>query len=222
MQTQTSCKTLVPMACIVAAAIILSGCSAVQPVRVLDAGASAITTSLGGAVVPSSSPTAVVPYLTAGYAYGLNDDVTVHGKAHLVMAAFGVAGIDAGASFRALAQRGSVPEITLGAQVIAFASMARPSPMRVYPNLTASASWSVGTASLAYAGSHATLQIDPSTVLMSPFAGYQFPVSDAVRLQVEAIWQAGNVDTRKGVFEGQSSIAGTGSIGIYLGGMIAL
>jgi hypothetical protein len=57
---------------------------------------------------------------------------------------------------------------------------------------------------------------------VSPFAGYQFSVSNSVRLQVETIWQASNVDTRFGVFEGESSIGGNGSFGIYLGGVIAL
>jgi len=200
----------------------LIGCSAVQPVRVLDKGASAITASLGGAFVPSSTPTGLVPYLTGGYAYGASDDLTVHARAHLTMAAFGVAGLEAGASMRALRQNLAVPELTLGMQLMGFASIARTAPARLYPNLTANASWSVGAASLAYLGSHLTLQADPWRGLISPFAGYQFSVSNSVRLQVETIWQASNVDTRFGVFEGESSIGGNGSFGIYLGGVIAL
>jgi hypothetical protein len=201
---------------------ILAGCSAVQPVRVLDKGASAITASLGGAVVPSSTPTGLVPYLTAGYAYGTSDNVTVHARAHLTMAAFGVAGLEAGASVRALRQNEAIPELTLGVQLFGFASIVRTAPARLYPNMTANASWSVGESSLAYVGSHLTLQLDPWRELVSPFAGYQFPVSNSVRLQVETIWQASNVDTRFGVFEGESSIGGNGSFGIYLGGVIAL
>ncbi|MEY3386053.1 MAG: hypothetical protein RIR53_864 [Bacteroidota bacterium] len=200
----------------------LSGCSLVQPVRVLDKGASAITTSIGGALVPESSPTGLVPYATAGYAYGIDDNVTVHGNAHLLMAVFGVAGVDVGVRLRALQQSGLVPEVTVGAQLIGFASLARSEPSRLYPSLTANASWLVGERSLIYAGSHFTIQAQPTTVFVSPFAGYQFPVSDAVRLQVETIWQASNIDTRKGVFEGQSSIGGTGSFGIFIGGMIDL
>lgn len=202
--------------------ILLSGCSSVQPVRVLDKGANVITASLGGALVPGSSPTGIIPYLTSGYAYGISDDVTLHGRAHLTVAAFGVAGVDVGASMRAMSQDGALPEITVSGQLIGFASIARSAPARLYPNLTANASWSVGQRSLAYAGTHATVQLDPMRTLMSPFAGYQFPVSDAVRLQIEAIWQASNVNTRNGVFEGESSIGGSGSFGIYFGGMIAL
>jgi len=201
---------------------ILWGCSAVQPVRVLEKGASAITASLGGAVVPGSSPTGIIPYLTSGYAYGVSDNVTLHGRAHLTVAAFGVAGVDLGASMRAMAQDGALPEVTFGAQLIGFASLARSAPARLYPNLTANASWSVGERSLAYVGTHATVQPNPMRTLVSPLAGYQFPISDAVRLQIEAIWQASNVNTRNGVFEGESSIGGNGSFGIYLGGVIAL
>lgn len=202
--------------------VILWGCSAVQPVRVLEKGASAITASLGGAVVPGSSPTGIIPYLTSGYAYGISDNVTLYGRAHLTVAAFGVAGVDVGASMRAMAQDGARPEVTIGAQLIGFASLARSAPARLYPNLTANASWSVGERSLAYVGTHATVQPNPMRTLVSPLAGYQFPISDAVRLQIEAIWQASNVNTRNGVFEGESSVGGNGSFGIYLGGMIAL
>lgn len=200
----------------------LWGCSAVQPVRVLEKGASAITASLGGAVVPGSSPTGIIPYLTSGYAYGISDNVTLHGQAHLTVAAFGVAGVDVGASMRAMAQDGLLPEVTIGAQLIGFASLARSAPARLYPNLTVNASWSITERSLAYVGTHATVQPEPMRTLVSPLAGYQFPISDAVRLQIEAIWQASNVNTRNGVFEGESSIGGNGSFGIYFGGMIAL
>lgn len=221
-------KTDLPARSVSAAALtaivmsMLIGCSAVQPVRVLDKGSSAITASLGGAVVPSSTPTGLVPYLTAGYAYGASDDVTVHARAHLTMAAFGVAGLEAGASLRALRQNEAIPELTLGMQLFGFASIARTAPARLYPNVTANASWNVGESSLAYVGSHLTLQLDPWRGLISPFAGYQFSVSNSVRLQVETIWQASNVDTRFGVFEGESSIGGNGSFGIYLGGVITL
>jgi hypothetical protein len=200
----------------------LWGCSAVQPVRVLERGQEAITTSLGGALAPGTSPTGVVPYLTAGYANGIGDDVTVHGRAHLVMAAFGALGLDVGASMRALRQDGAVPEVTVSGQVLGFASLVRSAPVRLYPNITANASWSVGERSLLYLGSHATVQFDSRSTLVSPFAGFQFPISDGVRLQLETIWQASNIDTRAGVFDGESSIGGNGSFGIYIGGMIAL
>ncbi len=200
----------------------LWGCSAVQPVRVLERGQQAITTSLGGALAPGTAPTGVVPYLTAGYANGISDDVTIHGRAHLLMAAFGAVGLDVGASMRALHQDGAVPELTVSAQVLGFASLVRSAPVRLYPNLTANASWSVGERSLLYLGSHATIQIDPGKTLVSPFAGYQFPISNSVRLQVETIWQASNIDTRASIFDGESSIGGNGSFGIYFGGMIAL
>lgn len=202
--------------------LIVWGCSAVQPVRVLNHGEDVITTSLGGAYVPNSSPAGLVPYLTAGYATGISDDVTLHGRAHLIMAVFGVAGFDVGASMRALRQDGMTPEVTLSAQVLGFASLARSAPSRLYPNVTANASWSVSENSLLYIGSHATIQFDPSSVVISPFCGVQFPVSNAIRLQVEGIWQASNVHSRSGIFEGQSSIADHGALGLYLGGVFAL
>lgn len=198
------------------------GCSAVQPVRVLKNDEDVITASLGGAYVPNSSPAGLVPYLTAGYATGISDDVTVHGRAHLIMAVFGVAGFDVGASMRAVREDGMTPEVTVSAQLLGFASIARSAPARLYPNLTANASWSISESSLLYIGSHATVQLDPSSTVLSPFCGIQFPISNAIRLQVEGIWQASNVNSRSGIFEGQSSISDHGALGVYLGGMFAL
>lgn len=203
-------------------ALLAASCSSVQPVRVMEPGATAITGSIGGAFIPQKNPAAILPYLTAGMAHGVSDDLTVHGHAHLLMAAFGVAGIDFGASYRALHQHDVVPEITLGAQFLTFAKVSSEPNFRLYPNLTANASWKVAEESLLYAGTHATLQFGPSDVLVSPFIGYQFPVSKAFNLQIEGTWQAMNRNTTAGVFEGLSSINGTGSFGFFIGGIYNL
>ena len=73
-----------------------------------------------------------------------------------------------------------------------------------------------------YTGAHGTFPFEPYQFLLSPMAGVQFPVSDRVSIQGELIWQAANVNTRSGIFTGQSSIGGSGSLGGFIGGVLWL
>ena len=202
--------------------VLVGACSAGAPVRVLDAGQTAITGSIGGPFVTESSPVGFVPYTTAGVAHGVSGNVTVHGNAHVLMGAFTVLGLDAGASIRALRGSGWVPEITTTARVLFFTDFYALNTMRLYPDLQATCSWEVADRTLVYAGTHGTFQFDPYQFLLSPMAGLQFPISDGVSLQGELIWQAANINTRSGVFTGQSSIGGSGSLGGFIGGVIWL
>lgn len=184
------------------------------------------TASVGGPILPSKSPVGFVPYLTAGGAYGVTDDLTYHANLHLLMAVFGVVGLDAGASVRALHQDGLTPEITVGGRVIVFSDLVSLRNVRLYPDMQVTASWEVAPRSLVYAGTHATWQLiqptDGSALFLSPMAGVQLPISDNVSLQGELMWQAANVNTSAGIFEGQSSIGGRGSFGVFLGGVLWL
>lgn len=217
-----ACKSVVLAGLATFITIIISSCSSVQPVRVLEKDTYVATGSLGGAFLPEKSPAGILPYLTVGGAHSVTDDVTMHGHLHLLLAAFGVAGLDYGASYRALRQDGAVPEVTVGAQLLMFAKVSSEPNPRVYPNLTANASWKVGEQSLIYTGSHATIQFSNGDVFVSPFIGYQFPLNKTFDLQIEGTWQAANRNTSAGVFEGLSSINGTGSYGFYIGGIYKL
>jgi hypothetical protein len=205
---------------ITAAALI--GCSAGAPVRVLEKGQTTITASLGGPIVPQSSPVGFIPYATAGAAHGLDSALTFHGNVHLLMAAFTVVGLDAGASYRVMEGQGAVPEITAAGRLLFFTDFYAWSSTRLYPDVAVNASWEVAPRTLVYAGTHATFQPSPFEWFLSPMAGVQFLISDQVSLHGELIWQAANVDTRYGVFEGQSSIGGQGSFGGFIGMEISL
>jgi len=215
-------KSVVGLSLVAIIALLIASCSTVQPVRVLEKDAYVATGSLGGAFIPEKSPAGILPYLTVGGAHGVTEDLTMHGHLHVLLAAFGVAGLDYGASYRALAQNGSVPEVTVSGQLLMFAKLSSEPNPRVYPNFSANASWKVGESSLVYTGSHLTYQFNNSEVFVSPFVGYQFPVSRTFDLQIEGIWQAANRNTSAGVFEGLSSINGTGSYGFYIGGIYKL
>jgi hypothetical protein len=215
-------KSVAGIAMLAVIAIVIASCSSVQPVRVLEKDAYVATGSIGGAFLPSKSPAGILPYLTVGGAHGVTEDLTMHGHAHVLLAAFGVVGIDYGASYRALKQDGAVPEVTVGGQLLMFTKLSSEPNPRVYPNLSANASWQVGEQSLIYTGSHATIQLSTGDVFVSPFVGYQFPLNKTFDLQIEGIWQAANRNTSGGVFEGLSSIKGKGSYGFYIGGIYKL
>lgn len=204
------------------AIVIIAGCGAGMPVRVLPKGGTTVSASVGGPIVSGKSPTGIIPYLTAGTAHGVTNDVTVHANAHLLMSAFAVLGVDAGLSGRALKGDGWVPEITIAGRALLFTDFQSIGSTRLYPDLAATLSWELATDVCAYAGSHVTFQWRPSATFVSPMIGIQFPLSDKFSLQTELIWQASNVNTQSGIFEGASTIGTTGSFGGFLAGVYTL
>lgn len=208
--------------CKILPAIVLISCGSSLPVRVLKEGATRVSASVGGPIAPSTIPIVLTPYITAGAMYGVTDQLTVHANLHALMTAFGVLGLDAGASLRAIAGKGAVPEITVAARMMMFTDFYSFSNVRLYPDLSANASWLIGEKTLVYGGSHLTFQWQPYTAFVSPFAGILFPVSDKVSLQTELMWQAANVNTESGVFDGKTSIGSTGSFGGFIGVVIEL
>ncbi len=203
-------------------ALSLAGCGSGQPVRVLAEGETTLSASIGGPIVPSTSPVGIVPYLTAGTAYGVTNDISVHGNLHLIMSVFAVGGLDLGASARLIHQDAAVPELTLSTRLIGFMKFGDPVSPRLYPDVALNASWEIASRTLAYVGTHGTFQWKPGAFYLSPFIGIQFPVSSAICIQTELIWQAANHDTRIGIFEGSSSIGGMGSFGGFIAGVITL
>lgn len=201
----------------IVATFLLGACGASQPVRVLPAGTTIITASVGGPIVPETSPIGFAPSVLLGAAHGIADDLTIHGNVHALMAVFGVAGLDLGASYRLLPQQGAMPELTASARAIMFLDCTPIGDPRLYPDASVTASWDVHGGLLAYAGSHGTLQTSDGTFLLSPFLGVQIPIATQWDLQVEGMWQAANVRTEHGIFEGRSGIGSTGSIGMFLG-----
>ena len=92
----------------------------------------------------------------------------------------------------------------------------------IYPDVSATLSWEVAEDLLVYGGSHVTFQWRPTATFVSPMIGAQFPITDQFSLQAELIWQAANVNTQRGVFEGVSTIGTTGSFGGFVAGVFFL
>lgn len=195
--------------------LVTGACTATQPVRVLPKGQSRWIGSFGGPLLPNHTPTGLIPYTNIGIEWGRTDDVTLSADLHLLAAAFGVAGVDVGAARRLRAQDGVVPEITGQAQLYGFVGSGG---ARIYPNFTATASWTAGARALLYGGT--ALTVRPSGgrgLLLSPLVGVQRDVGRRFVLQLEAKWMASNIDMHSGLFEGENSIGGNGGIALQLG-----
>jgi len=194
-----------------------SGCSVLTPVRVIEKDHSQLNLSIGGPFVPSSTKTAIVPYTTFGYAYGLKEDLTFSGNVHLLSAIFKTPGIDIGLVYQVVKEDAYIPELSIYPKLYFFKSLRKDGGFRMFPSLALNVSYTIWKHHLIYLGTDYLFQLTQGDYFVTPFLGYQFPVSHRIKLQTELKWMASNADSRHGVFEGESSISGHGTVGIFVG-----
>lgn len=194
-----------------------AGCTVTQPVRVLEPDEVRLTASFGGPVVPSSIPTVVVPYGTVGAMVGVTEAVTVTGNVHVPLVALETVGLDAGAAVRVVHESGFVPEVTAKGTALLITNF-KPGSSRLFPLVSVNGSYLIGESVQAYGGMENMFQFTGTEhYFLGPFAGLEVRLSHRFALQGEAKWMAANIDTRTGVFEGQSSFHGKGSFGLFVG-----
>jgi len=194
-----------------------AGCSVLTTVRVLEKNHSQYNLSIGGPWVPGSVKTVIIPYTTLGYAYGLKNDLTLAGNFHLLSAIFKTPGIDIGAVYRVFPENGYIPELSVYPKVYFFYGFRSPQDFRCFPSFSLNASYTLWQSNLIYFGADCMFQLTSSNAFVTPFIGYEFPISKSLKLQTEIKWMASNSDTKHGVFEGESSISGKGTMGIFVG-----
>ena len=200
------------------AAIFWIGCGSTQPVRVLEEGKTKAAISFGGPIIQFGSAPIPVPYLTIGAMHGYSDDLTLAANAHLLSAALGDIGFDAGAALRLLKQDGAVPELTGKAQIYLFDNIAHgPNTPRFFPMISLNGSYLIGESSLFYAGIDNLFQLSKPAYMLSPFIGTEFYISRRISGQIETKWMAANINSSHGILEGYASLGGSGNIGIFLG-----
>ena len=194
------------------------GCGATQPVRVLDEGKTEASLSLGGPIIQFGSAPIPVPYLTIGAMHGCTNDLTLTANAHLLSAALGDIGLDAGAAMRLIKQDGAIPEVTGKVQLYLFDNIAHgPNSPRFFPMISLNGSYLIGESSLFYAGIDNVFQLSKPSYILSPFIGTEFYISRRISGQIETKWMAANINTSHGILEGYASLGGSGNIGIFLG-----
>ena len=194
-----------------------AGCSVLTPVRALEKDESQYNISIGGPWVPGTVKTAIIPYTTLGYAYGLTQDFTLAGNFHLLSTIFKTPGIDIGTVCKVIPERKGFPEVSLYPKLYVFTGFRKPGNFRCFPSICLAESYLIAKKQLFYFGVDAMFQLTQTNSFFTPFIGYQFPVSKTINLQTELKWMACNADTEHGVFEGESSISGKGTIGFFVG-----
>jgi hypothetical protein len=197
--------------------IAFTSCGTTQPVRVLKEGQTKIEASLGGPFIPFGESQIPVPYLLAGASYGYSENLTLTSHLHITPFLTSALGLDIGAATGLLKQDGAVPEITARGQLYLFSDFKSVGNMRFFPVATLNASWLAGETTLLYLGADNTFQLSDPQYIISPFLGTEFDLSNSLRMNVEGKWVAANVNTEQSVFEGETSIGGHGSYGIFLG-----
>jgi hypothetical protein len=203
-------------------AVVFTACGVTHPVRVLDEGQSIAAVSLGGPVISAGSAAIPVPYLNAGYAYGVTGAWTAEANLHVTALLFNDLGFDAGAATRLVRAAGIVPEVTLKLQGMVFTTFNSSSASIVLAHANLNASYAIGSHTLIYAGTEHTVQFSPSSYFLTPLFGIQLPLSSVMDLQAETKWMASNHFTGHGVFEGFGSVNGHGAIGLFFGVQYAL
>lgn len=186
---------------ILALTLVLAGCAAHTSIEPLGRGNTNVNVSLGGPVVAAFNTHIPIPYATVGATYGLKDNINIDGSIHLTSLPYSIFGMDLGASYFPVLNKGLIPTVGIHPQVLAFVSM-KPdveSRMRIYPSASASAAWHLGS-DVVYTGFDYTFPLttpdydnDAPKFVLSPFIGYRTELGKDFRLTTEIKWQGANV-----------------------------
>jgi hypothetical protein len=186
-----------------AAALLLIGCAAHTSLAPLGQGRLAPNIGIGGPIVEAFGTHVPIPYLLAGADYGISGSVNANAAVHLLPLAYGVAGLDAGATWFPFRNDGWRPAIGLGPRIFLFASLKRNVESRffLYPAVSASASWKAGPG-LLYTGGDLALPLsrpeydeEAESVIFSPFIGIQWNIGGSCALFTELKWNGANIET---------------------------
>lgn len=174
--------------------LLLSACSVSRAVAPLPAGSGAVTTSLGGPITADLGTAIPLPLLSVGYMHGLDGRTNLHGAVYPIgLPTFGVGGLDLGVAREVFPPAGARPRLMVDGTVYAYAGDTEPGDppfgARVFPDVSAVASWDVGRHAV-YVG------VDQ---LVEPFPSFRWHVTPLVGgiaragrvgLQLEYQWLA--------------------------------
>ena len=191
-------------------------CGTVTAVTPLHRGESALAVSLGGPVADVGGMNIPIPYAVARYRHGLNDQAGIYAGGHLLAAARGIVGLDFGFSYHFLEQRGWVPCVGASAGILALIKPGGSEAL--FPQLDLVASYRLGDRFATYFGSQSMYQFkDAPTVVLAPFLGGEFRVSDRLAFDLEAKWYAPTEPTHPRNVNYSLPIGNHGAVGFVLG-----
>jgi hypothetical protein len=191
-------------------------CGTVTAVTPLNRGESALNVSLGGPVANVGGTNIPIPCAVARYRYGLSDQAGLYAGGHLTTAALRVVGVDFGFSYHFLRQQNWIPCVGTSAGLVTFIQPGGDDAL--FPQLDLIASYRVGDRFTTYFGSQSMYQLSTKpNVVLAPFIGAGWRVSDPVSLSLEAKWYAPSEKTRPRNVNYSLPIANHGAVGFVLG-----
>lgn len=203
---------------VLVSALLAAGCGTVTSVRALRAGQSTVSLSAGGPFAEVSGTTMPLPYAVARLRHGATDRLGLYAGGHLMMAAFGVVGLDAGATYRLSEQRGVVPEVGLGAGLVGFSEVGGRRGQALFPEASVTASWLWRQRFLTYAGVQGMMQASPGVYgAFAPYVGQEARLFEGLSATLEAKWYAPNEETAPRVINFKAPVGGRGDLGLLLG-----
>jgi len=196
--------------------LLASGCGLTTQVRPVPRGAVQVEGALGGPFV-RVGPVIPVPLSTVGVRYGVAERFDLAAHAHLTSLSFGVAGLDVGGSWLALAQEGAVPALTLGGRLYGFTSVlaSRRVDPRAYLEVSPTVSYLFGERFLSYASATGLVQLAGGRPLFSLAVGQEVRL-EPWGLQLELRWYQPEAATRFNAADWQG-LGGRGALGAMVG-----
>jgi hypothetical protein len=197
---------------------LLAACGTVTSSWPLHRGQSALALSAGGPVVNIGGLQAPIPYAVTRYRYGVTDKLGLYAGGHLLMAAFGVAGADAGATWHFVDQHGWWPSLGVGAGGIGYVEFDGGGQSVFFPAAELTASYMRDTTSISYGGVHTMAQFTPRFhMTYSPYIGQEMRISRRFSANVEVRWYGGWERTTPRAVVFTMPIANHGAIGFAAG-----
>ena len=191
-------------------------CGTVTAVAPLHRGESALAASLGGPVASVAGMNIPMPYAVARYRTGMTDRAGLYAGVHLLPAALGVVGVDFGFSYHFLEQRGGVPCVGASAGLAAFIQPR--GEKAFFPQLDLVGSYRLGDRFTTYFGSQSMYQFKYApTIVLAPFVGGEYRLSDRFALDLELKWYAMTEPTHPRNLNYKLPIGNHGAVGVVLG-----
>jgi len=184
---------------------ILISCAAHHSLQPLGEGNWTANISAGGPVIAVFGTHMPIPYLTAGTTYGIRDNINLNGNLHLMPLAYQISGLDIGAAWFPVKQKGLRPILGFQPRLMGLASLKGnvSERFRFYPIFTPSAAWQIKN-NLFYTGMDWTFPLntpdfdeDAPATLISPFFGYRWSLRNNLYLYTEIKWHVANLPSDK-------------------------
>jgi len=157
------------------AALTGAGCAARQGARTVGAGNLELNASVGGPIFSNLGAPLPMPLAHLGGRYGLTDGTDLLAGFHATAAAYGVAGVDAGANVQLVRRRRGLAVAASG--LVNLLVGTREGNVRAYPEVGVHADWELAARWRGLFGVDVLAQLDPPPgkppVLAAPYVGVE-------------------------------------------------